>query len=54
MEENNGMDIDDIINTSFELSYEVSQEREIYLRAAAENSEDILPLQGRITNINHL
>ena len=54
MEENNGMDIDDIINTSFELSYKVSQEREIYLRAAAENSEDILPLQDRITNINHL
>jgi len=54
MEENNSMDIDNIDNTSSELFYEASQEREICLRAAAENSEDMLPLQGKLTNTNHL
>ena len=43
MEENNSMDIDDINNTPSELSYEASQKREICLRAAVENYEDMLP-----------
>ena len=54
MEENNGMNINDINNTPSELSYETSQEREICLRAVAENSEDMLPSQGKLTNTNHL
>ena len=54
MEENNGININDINNTPSELSYETSQEREIYLRAVAENSKDMLPSQGKLTNTNHL
>ena len=48
------MDVDNIDNTSSELSYEVSQEREIHLRTVAENYEDILPLQDKLTNNNQL
>jgi len=54
IEENNGMDIDDINNTLSELSYKASQEREIHLRVAAENSENTLSLQGKLTNTNYL
>ena len=54
MEENNSMDIDDINNTPSELSYEASQKREICLRVAAENYEDMLPSQDKLTNTNHL
>ena len=48
------MDVDNIDNTSSELSYEVSQERKIHLRTVAENYEDTLPLQGKLTNNNQL
>jgi len=44
MEENNSIDIDNINNTPSKLSYEVSQERKIYLRVAVENSKDTLSL----------
>ena len=54
MEENNSMDVDDINNTSSKLPYEVSQEREICLRTVAENCEDTLPSQGKLTNNNQL
>jgi len=54
MEENNSMDVNNIDNTPSELFYEASQEREICLRMAAKNSEDMLPLQGKLTNTNHL
>jgi len=54
MKENNSMDVNYIDNTPSKLSYEASQEREICLRAAAENSKDTLSLQGKLTNINHL
>ena len=36
------------------MSYKTSQERDICLRAAAENCEDTLPAQGKLTNTNHL
>jgi len=52
MEENNSMDVDDIDNILSELFYKASQEREIRLRAVAENCEDTLPLQGKLTNNN--
>ena len=54
MEENNSMNVNNIDNTLSELSYEASQEREIHLRVAAENYEDMLPSQGKLTNTNHL
>jgi len=53
MEQNNDMDVNNNNNTSSELSYKASQEREIRLRMAAENREDTLPLQGKLTNDNH-
>jgi len=52
MEQNNDMDVDNNNNTPAELSYEASQEREICLRTAAENQEDMLPSQGKLTNDN--
>ena len=36
------------------LFYKTSQERDIHLRAVAENCEDMLPAQGKLTNTNHL
>ena len=36
------------------LSYETSQERDIRLKAVAENCEDMLPAQDKLTNTNHL
>ena len=52
MEQNNDIDVDNNNNTPSELSYEASQEREIHLRTAAENREDTLPSQGKLTNDN--
>jgi len=52
MEQNNNMDVDSNNNTPSELSYEASQEREIHLRMVAENQEDTLPSQGKLTNDN--
>ena len=43
MKQNNDMDVDNNNNTPSELSYEASQEREICLRMAAKNQEDMLP-----------
>ena len=43
MEDENSMDIDNIKNTPPKLSYEAFQERDICLRAVAENCEDTLP-----------
>ena len=53
MEQNNNMDVDNNNNTPSELlSYEASQEREIHLRMAAKNQEDMLLSQGKLTNNN--
>ena len=51
-EQNNDMDVDDNNNTPSELSYEAPQEGEIRLRTVAENREDMLPSQGKLTNDN--
>jgi len=54
MEQNNNIDVNNNNNTPSELlSYEASQEREICLRTAAKNQEDILPSQGKLTNDNY-
>ena len=53
MEQNNNMDVDNNNNTPSKLlSYEASQEREIHLRMAAKNQEDMLLSQGKLTNNN--
>ena len=52
MEQNNDMDVDNNNNTPSKLSYEASQEREICFRTVAENWEDTLPSQGKLTNDN--
>jgi len=54
MEQNNNMDVDDDNKALSELSYEATQERDICLRMVAENYEDMLPSQGKLTNNNHL
>jgi len=54
MEQNNNMNVDDDNKALSELSYEATQERDICLRMVAENYEDILPSQGKLTNNNHL
>jgi len=54
MEQNNNMDVDDDNKAPSELSYEATQERYIRLRMVAENYEDMFPLQGKLTNNNHL
>jgi len=48
------MDVDDDNKAPSELFYEATEERDIHLRMAAENYEDIFPLQGKLTNNNHL
>jgi len=53
IEQNNNMDVDSSNNTPSELSYKASQEREICLRTVAENQEDMLLSQGKLTNDNH-
>ena len=54
MEQNNNMDVNDDNKAPSELSYEATQERDICLRMVAENYEDMLPSQGKLTNNNHL
>ena len=50
MERNNNIDINNNNNVSPELSYKTSQKKEICLRSAAKNQDNMLPSQDNLTN----